>query len=138
MSRSGYSDECEHLNLYRANVERVINSKRGQAFLRELGEKMDAMPDKSLIAGELVDASGQCCALGVICKSRNINAGNIDYFDPMSVGNSLGINHMMAAEIAFINDKCFDFDESKLRAQETPKSRFNRVRSWVSENIKPN
>lgn len=54
MSRSGYVDDCENLELYRATVERSIKGKRGQAFLRELAAAMDAMPEKVLIAEELV------------------------------------------------------------------------------------
>ncbi len=39
MSRSGYQDDCEGLNLYRGTVRRAIRGKRGQAFLRELADK---------------------------------------------------------------------------------------------------
>lgn len=30
MSRSGYSDDCEYLDLYQANVDRALTGKRGQ------------------------------------------------------------------------------------------------------------
>lgn len=58
MSRSGYSDDDDddggsRLNLWRGAVERAIKGKRGQAFLRELGAALDAMPDKRLTTGEL-------------------------------------------------------------------------------------
>ena len=38
MSRSGYTDECEYLDLYRGKVERAIKGKRGQKFLQELAQ----------------------------------------------------------------------------------------------------
>ena len=33
MSRSQYSCDCEHLELYRASVDRALHGKRGQAFV---------------------------------------------------------------------------------------------------------
>jgi hypothetical protein len=33
MSRSGYSEDYEHMELYRANVDRTLAGKKGQAFL---------------------------------------------------------------------------------------------------------
>ena len=55
MSRSGYSDELDRgiLNLWRANVDRTLTSKRGQAFLKEMIVALDAIPDKRLIAHDL-------------------------------------------------------------------------------------
>jgi hypothetical protein len=101
MSRSGYSYECDNLALYRGNVERELRSKRGQAFLNELAVQMDAMPEKVLIAHELINQSGGCCTMGVVCKARKLDVSKIEYEDPESVARSLGINHMMAAEIAY-------------------------------------
>jgi len=72
MSRSGYSDDCcgYELNLYRGRVARTIKGKRGQAFLKELGEAMDKMPVKELIESKLIDDKGSCCTIGVVCKSK--------------------------------------------------------------------
>ncbi len=132
MSRSGYSDDCDYLELYRANVERTLGSKRGQAFLRELAEQMDAMPEKALIKHELINEAGGCCAIGVVCKSRHVDVNKIDDSDPRSVADAVGINHMMAAEIAYMNDEWGDgYDD----ASETPEARWTRMRKWVSENL---
>jgi len=128
MSRSGYSDDADNLNLYRGNVERVLRSKRGQTFLRELAVQMDAMPEKVLIAEELVNEAGACCTMGVVCKARNLDVGKICYDDPDSVATALGINHMMAAEIAYMNDE-YTYNP------ETPASRWERMRKWVSDNL---
>jgi hypothetical protein len=67
MSRSGYSDDYDDtglLGLYRANVTRSILGKRGQAFLREMAESLDAMPVKKLVYGEVVRDSEHVCAMG--------------------------------------------------------------------------
>lgn len=129
MSRHGLIDagDCEHYGLYRGTVARILRSKRGQAFLKELADAMDAMPDKSLIAGDLIDDDGGCCAIGTVCKSRGIDVSKIDYEDPEQVGAAVGIAHQMASEIEFENDEgAWD---------ETPEQRWHRMRKWVSRNM---
>src|SRR5689334_17503262 len=106
MSRSGYSDDCENLNLWRANVDRTIGSKRGQAFLREMAAALDAMPCKKLIAHDFVDESGCACAMGVVAQARKLDVSALDESDPDDVGGCLGISSMLAQEIAYQNDEC--------------------------------
>lgn len=126
MSRSGYG-ECDYLELYRGTVKRAIKGKRGQEFLRELAAAMDAMPEKVLISGELVDENGCCCAIGVVCKSRNIDVSKIDPYEPDYVGKAVGISRSMAAEISYVNDE--------FSRHETPSERWTRIKKWVSENL---
>lgn len=128
MSRSGYSYDCEHVGLYRAGVERALKGKRGQAFLRELITSLDAMPEKALIAGELISESGACCAIGAVCKARSLDVSVIDYFDPEDVGKAVGISRSMAAEIEFMNDEWADLNEP-------PQQRWQRMRKWASDNL---
>lgn len=59
MSRSGYSDDCDHIELWRAAVDAAVSGKRGQAFLRELLGALDAM---RAAKGSVRDAAA---ALGV-------------------------------------------------------------------------
>lgn len=127
MSRSGYVDDCENIELYRATVSRAIKGKRGQAFLRELAREMDAMPEKILIAEELIDSDGCCCTIGVVCKARGIDVGNLDYEVPEYVGEAVGIARCLAAEIAYMNDEWAPI--------ETPEQRWTRMRKWVSDNL---
>lgn len=129
MSRSGYSEDCEHLNLYRATVERSISGKRGQAFIRELVQAMDDMPEKRLIHGDLMSASGEVCAIGVVCKSRGLDVSAVDVHDPDEVGGLVGISRSLAAEIEYENDE-------GTRSQETPEERWIRVRKWVGDQIR--
>lgn len=133
MSRSGYSDDCcENLELYRASVDRALHGKRGQAFLRELAAAMDAMPEKVLIAGELVSEKGECCTIGVVCKSRQLDVSHVDYYDTDSVAKAIGVARSMAAEIAHIND---DDEHEWGGASELPSERWSRMRKWVSGNL---
>lgn len=127
MNRSGYSEDCEFLELYRANVERAIRGKRGQAFLRELAAALDLMPEKALIYGELVNESGACGAIGAVCKARGTTI-DVDEYCPASVGDLVGVSAALAAEIEFIND-CGG------RFSETPAQRWLRMRRWVEDQL---
>lgn len=127
MSRSGYSDDCEHLELYRGNVDRSLRSKRGQAFLGELAVALDAMPERKLIKHELIDSNGDCCAMGAVCKARGTDVSFVDPDDPERVAATVGIAKIMAAEIAFMNDEWSD--------NETPEQRWERMREWVGKNL---
>ncbi len=132
MSRSGYSDECENLNLYRANVDRTIAGRRGQAFLAEMAAALDAMPDKRLVAGLLVE-DGEACAMGAVALRRGLDVSRIDDSEASELGSLFGISRIMAAEIAYINDEC---GERYGRPSETPEERWTRVRAWVAENTR--
>ena len=134
MSRSGYVDDLEDyiLNLYRGRVARTIKGKRGQAFLRELATAMDAMPEKVLIADDLINEDGDCCAIGVVCKSRGINVSIVDPHQADEVGAAVDISPTMAAEIEYEND------EGWYGKPETPEERWQRMRRWVGRHILTN
>lgn len=132
MSRSGYVDDCDDplaLGRWRAQVKSAIRGKRGQAFLRELAEAMDAMPDKVLIADELINEEGDCCTIGVVCKSRGIDVSTIDCEDTERVGAAVGIARQLAAEIEYEND------EGWHERSESPEQRWKRMRKWVDSQI---
>ena len=128
MSRSGYHEDCENLDLYRHSVERAIKGKRGQAFLCELADALDAMPVKRLIAEHLIDDVGEVCAIGAVCKARAIDLGKVYEDDSQSIADAVGIARALAAEIAWMNDE-ENYDP------ETPEQRWVRMREWVRRNI---
>lgn len=130
MSRSGYSDDCDGWALirWRGAVNSAIKGKRGQAFLRELAEAMDAMPEKVLIRNELRDAEGDFCALGVVGAARGIDMSKIDAEDREAVAGAFGISPAMAAEIVCENDENGWYDE-------TPQARWGRMRQWIDSQI---
>lgn len=142
MSRSGYvdyDDDVLALGRWRAQVMSSIRGRRGQAFLRELAAAMDAMEEKALISDELVNAEGGCCAIGVICKTRGVDVSTIDYEDPESVGNAVGIAKQLAAEIEYENDEngveCVRSGYEWRVVRETPEKRWERMRRWVDEHV---
>lgn len=130
MSRSGYSEDCDgwELIMYRGQVASAMRGKRGQSFLRELAAEMDAMPVKELIANKLINADGQVCAIGVVCKARGIDVSKVNYYEPESVGNAVNIARQLAAEIEYMNDEA--------GWNETPAKRWERMRKWVDQKIK--
>lgn len=136
MSRSGYSDDGEYLELYRSSVDRSIKGRRGQFFLRELAQEMDKMPVKRLIKDALLDEQGEVCAIGVVCKARGIDIDQIDYFCPENVGKAVGISRALAAEIAYENDESVDWNSPANAPTETPEARWVRIRRWVEANLK--
>lgn len=131
MSRSGYSDDHDdqgRLNIYRANVDRALGGKRGQAFLREMAAALDALPVKELIANEIVHDSEHVCGLGAVALARGLDVSDIDVDDRSFVAATFGIAEAMAAEIAYENDECG-------RGAETPAERWARMRAWVAAKI---
>ena len=130
MSRSGYSDNCDGWALicWRGAVASAIKGKRGQAFLRELLDALDAMPVKELITDDL-ERDGAYCALGVVGARRGLDLKAIDAEDPEEVAKHFEIARALAAEIEFENDE-------GMFASETPDHRWTRMRRWTAENIK--
>jgi hypothetical protein len=107
-----------------------MRGKRGRALLLELRDALDAMPEKVLITGELVDAEGSFCTLGVIGKARGLSLTDIDPEDSDQVAKHFGIAPALAKEIVFEND------EAVWWFNETPEMRWERMREWVEEALK--
>jgi hypothetical protein len=128
MGRSGYSDDCENVGLWRGAVERAIRGKRGQAFLREMLIALDAMPVKELVSDKLVQDSEHVCGLGAVAWARGLDVSKLDPYDSEAVGDTFGIARALACEIAFENDEGW-------RANETPAERWFRMLAWVDGNI---
>lgn len=129
MSRSGYSDDCENLGLWRGAVTRAIEGKRGQSFLREMAAALDAMPVKELIAGEVVRDSTHVCAIGSVAVARGMNVKTLDIDDGESVGQAFGVARALACEIAYENDDAGPY------SGETPAERWQRMRAWVARHL---
>jgi hypothetical protein len=130
MSRSNYSDDCDEWDLirWRGAVASAIKGKKGQSFLRELATAMDAMPQKRLIDEQLIDESGEVCALGVVCKTRQLDVSGIDVEDSERISKLIGIADALVREIEFLNDDYY--------LPETAEQRWARMRKWAAEQIK--
>lgn len=142
MSRSGYSDDNEGLNLWRGAVNMAIRGKRGQALLRDLAAALDAMPEKRLVSGEL-EAEGSYCALGVVGASRGLNLASIDTCDYEALGANFNIAEALAREVMYVNDESVGDDEWKIidgewkrvEVKNIQERRWQLVRAWVAESI---
>ena len=131
MSRSGYSDDCEmnwDLIRWRGAVKSAIRGKRGQAFLREMLEALDSMPDK-VLAESVLEQDGDVCAMGAVGVKRGLDMSKVDPFERVEVAQLFGISEALAAEIAYEND------EGVWGANETPTARWTRMRKWVVSQI---
>jgi len=132
MSRSGYDidGDCEQWDMirWRGQVASAMRGKRGQAFLLEMWKAMQALPEPKLIAGSL-EADGAVCALGSVGKSRGINMAEIDPHDYERVAVLFGIPHQLAQEIMFMNDEAW--------GNVQPGLRFQQMKKWVEENLRP-
>lgn len=156
MSRSGYDDNYGDedpwgLIRYRGAVKSAFRGKRGQAFLKEMLEALDALPEKRLITEDLViDGEnggfivggdritdeggaiyhiGDVCALGAVGVKRGLDMAEIDPHCIEIVAPTFGVAEAMAREIVYENDDGF-------YGRETPEQRFQRMRKWVAAQIK--
>ena len=131
MSRAGYDEDCDDqwaLIRWRGTVASAIRGKRGQAFLRELAEAMDAMPEKRLIAHEL-RKGGEVCAIGSVGAKRGVEMEALDPEDADKIAAAFGIAAPLVREIEWMNDEYGD-------SQETPEARWTRMRAWVERHLK--
>jgi len=137
VSRSGYHDDLDPWDLirWRGAVVSAIRGERGQSFLREMLAALDAIPDKRLIAHELVvkdgvqpDTNG-CCALGAVALCRNLDVTDVDPEDGETVAHVFGIAKAMAREVLYENDEGGRYNE-------TPEQRWTRMRAWVVAQIR--
>jgi len=150
MSRSGYSHSLDEWDLirWRGAVKSAIRGRRGQAFLRELRDALDAMPNKRLIAKELIDEKGEVCAIGAVCKARGVDVSGVDIEDPPAVAELVGIAGALAAEIEYENDEALVYGEPVEReswtgqkythrplVSMTPETRWQHMRQWVDRHI---
>ncbi len=133
MSRSGlYEDDgdpenCLALGRWRGQVASAVRGKRGQAFFREMVAALDAMPEKRLIAHELVQ-EGSVCAIGSVGAARGVDMQKMDPHDYRSLAETFGVAAQLVQEVEWINDEWGD-------GGETPETRWQRMRDWAAKQI---
>lgn len=158
MSRSGYVD-CDGENdlaMYgwRANVRRCMAGRKGQAFMWQLYLALEALPERALVTGSLVNRDGDYCALGAVARFRGLEIpehlretaeGEPDEDEfQAAMGSLLGIKDMLAREVMYHNDEDDDWHEvpgppkrhCSLRRSDNPKERWQRMRVWVVEQLR--
>lgn len=117
--------------MWRGAVASAITGRRGQAFLIEMRDALDAMPEKRLVAEELT-VGGDVCAMGAVARKRAVDMAEMDPENYDGVAKKLGIASALAREIAYMNDEGGAYWES---GKETPERRWERMRKWVDEKI---
>jgi hypothetical protein len=128
--------------LWNANRRRAIESKRGQAFLQELLEALDELPQKRLIQGAM-EQSGEVCALGTVGLKRCMDLDGLHSRDHDEIADAFGISSLLAQEIAYWNDQGMEACLLGLAdgggwKENTPEDRFTFVRAWVVARISVN
>lgn len=139
MSRSGYSDDCENLAMWRGRVASATRGKRGQSFFRALLAALDAMPEKSLITSALETETGEVCAIGALGKARGIDMSDIDSDEPSEVAPLFDIAECLAQEVVYMNDEYYDrtLDKDQRSYRDyTPEERWQKMRDWVAKQIR--
>jgi hypothetical protein len=107
-----------------------IKGKRGQAFLKELLEVLNAMPVKELIDDEM-EWNNNFSALGVVGNSRGLDMRKMNSENEgFDIAKKLNITPSLARKIMYIND-----DPWYAPLDETGSQRWRRVRQWVAEQI---
>lgn len=131
MKRSGYSYDGDNWSVirWRGAVNSEIKGARGQEFLRDLAEALDAMPNKRLIANEFRNKNGEFCALGVLGAERGIEMSNLDPYDIKTIASVFEIAPALVSEVFFENDVAGFYNEN-------PKARWKRMRQWVESNLR--
>ena len=129
MSRSGYGDDDTGeypVSLWMQAVKRAIHGKRGQAFLREMIEALDAMPQKRLIP-HVLEEDGGVCALGAVARKRGIDPKALVGGSNSYLSSRLGIAEALVCEIEYMND------EELWNA--APERRWQEMREWAIKNL---
>lgn len=135
MSRSGMCEDGDDSNwgyiCFRGAVKKAVEGKRGQAFIKELIEALDAMPVKELIEDEL-EHEGQYCAMGAVGAARGIEMSNIDVYDYDKIGEIFGIAPTLVREIEYENDTAACY----AKPEEQGAKRWQAVRNWAQAQLK--
>jgi hypothetical protein len=147
-SRSGLisSNDCDHWSYirWRGAVASAIKGKRGQAFIRELKEALEAMPAKRLIKDELINAEGEVCAVASVMKARGLDASSVHVDDYDRIAELLGVNAKLIQEIEWENDHARKFYvlpytgyayQAKTHYDESPEQRWKELHGWCEANL---
>ena len=113
-------------------VEAAIADPKGQSFFIELIESLDALAEKYLIADELVATDGSCCAIGAVCIRRKIDTSEVDPEDADHVAKLVGINELIAREVAWQNDEGWWGERSD---QSKGSNRWSGMRRWAYKQL---
>jgi len=161
MSRNEWISVDTLINLQQQALRRSIEGKRGQAFLLELIEALDAIPDKKLYNGKLVTTEGGCCALGALGIKRGLNLEALnDEENTAILSKVFNIAPSLVAEIMYLNDESLvdvwkwgeievcgpmrpkypdwgrHYTKVRVHNDNHPTQRWQRMRDWAVSSLK--
>jgi hypothetical protein len=136
-----YDDDLDYFQegLIAGALRSAIRGKRGQQFLRDLVQALDALPSPELAAGALEDEkTGCCCAFGAVRRFRGADAVPL-WFHPMeedmtpdNLAEPFNVSKTLAWAVVQANeDGMIGNDESKRRL------RWKQVRDWAVRRLIP-
>ena len=133
MSRSEYVDDLDTWATirWRGAVSSAIRGARGQALLREMLIALDGMPIKRLAKNAFADQSGDFCAIGVLGKSRGMDASEFSRLLDMDIND---IAKLFGVADALLREIMEENDNGTWR-RETHEERWERMREWVNNNL---
>lgn len=143
MSRAGYSDDCDYWAVikWRGQVASAIRGKRGQAFIMELLDALEVMPERRLIANTLSrptpvygppEGPVGVCAVGSVGVRRGLDMSDLDPDDYDRVADTFGIAHQLVREIEYENDESGDW-----YGKRTPEQRWQHMHDWAMKQLRP-
>jgi hypothetical protein len=111
----------------------AIQGRRGQRFLQDLINALDALPEPELSAGALEDEeTGCCCAFGAVRRFRGAESVPL-YFHPMEedvtsdkLAKPFDVSRALAWEVVEANEGWCKSNSPGARRQ-----RFKEVRRWA-------
>lgn len=138
MSRLNYSEDEDYpgqFALWRGNVNRSLQGKRGQIALKRLHEALLAMPDKRLIARALATPEGDVCAIGAaLVHDRPTQSREEIIRELVECDGDLTTDHaptyypyMVTWAVVEAND----YDFSHL----TPEERYTYMLKWIEDRL---
>jgi hypothetical protein len=156
MTRISYSEEEPWqgaFELFRANTDRQLAGRKGQATLRELEAALLALPEKRLISNAIA-CGDEVCAVGALLVARRVAKGEDrdevlaryqrvepeddewgdydaydGYEDPTeTIAAAEGVPRLVAWRLAELNDMLLE--------DCTPEERYTRVLDWVRSHLK--
>lgn len=117
----------------------AVRGRRGQAFLRELIDALDALPSQELAAGALEDPeTGCCCAFGAVARARAWGQEEIG-FDPMDgdiwrpecrLAEAFDVAETLAWQVIAENEALDSSNDRTWRRR-----RWRHVRNWAASEI---
>ncbi len=151
--RIAYSDEEDfpgQFALYRANTDKQLDGRQGQAVLRELEAALLALPRKRL-ARKQIAKDGDVCAVGALIWLKHTKAGRDpdaaikqledEYYDPArdseyfhdDYTDNIAVHEGVAP--ALVAWRLVELNDVLLEDC-TPEERYEQVLSWVRNRIK--